>query len=229
MNEESKIILALDFDEVSKALAMIEKTSEFIKVYKLGLEFYLANGKSGVMRIMESFPEIEIFLDLKLHDIPNTVSKAAQSVAPLAPKFLTVHASGGSEMIKQAVAALPNTEITAVTVLTSLDEVELQAMGVTRNPIDYAVTLASNAVQAGAKAVVCSPLEVAAIRNAVGDSTTLITPGVRPSGADSADQKRTATALQAVEAGADLVVVGRPITQADNPYGAAKDIFESLQ
>lgn len=229
MNKDSKIILALDFNTIDDAASMIGRTSNYIAVYKLGLEFYLANGATGVSQIRDRYPDAEIFLDLKLHDIPNTVAKAAEAVAHLGPRFLTVHASGGAEMVRAAALALPNTEITAVTVLTSLDSSQLKVMGISNDTLALAVDLAKNATAAGAKAVVCSPLEVSAIRAAVGPLVTLITPGVRAVDGKSADQKRTATAQQAIAAGANYVVIGRPITQAQDPTLAAAEIFSSLQ
>ena len=153
---------------------------------------------------------------------------AAAAVADLDPMFLTVHASGGAEMIAAAVAALPRTRITAVTVLTSLDAGALQAIGLEGTPRDAAVKLAVLAVGAGARAVVCSPQEVAAIRAAVGSEITLITPGVRPVGEDMGDQKRVATPAQAISDGADLLVIGRPITASADPGAAVREIAKSL-
>jgi orotidine-5'-phosphate decarboxylase len=228
MNRISKIILALDATDISSVCSMIEQTKASIAVYKLGLEFYLFNGKAGVKEVQNRFPGIELFLDLKLHDIPNTVKQAANTVAELAPRFLTVHASGGAEMINSAALALPNTQITAVTVLTSLDEGELGRMGLPANSLKLAVDLALNATKNGARAVVCSPLEVAAIRAAAGPDITLITPGVRPNSAAEDDQKRTATPQAAIESGADYVVIGRPITQSQNPASAAAEIYSSM-
>lgn len=232
MNKSSPIILACDTEEVSQVLGLIEQTREYVGVYKLGLEFFLSQGALGVSSIQKHFPEIRIFLDLKLHDIPNTVSKAAKAIRELNPEFLTVHASGGGEMISGAAAALQKTQITAVTILTSLDEDELEKMGLLPHPLELAVKLAKNAVVNGARAIVCSPLEVASIRSAVGSEIILITPGVRPvqSGSSIADdQKRVATPKAAISAGADYVVIGRPITQSDNPTLAASEIYASLQ
>ena len=178
MNKQSRIILALDSTDIQSVKSMIKITEHEIGIYKLGLEFYLSNGLPGVLEIQNTFPDIDIFLDLKLHDIPNTVKKSAATVAKSRPRFLTVHAAGGSEMIKGAAQELPNTEITAVTVLTSLDEIALSSMGFPADPLKLAVDLAVNATKNGARAVVCSPLEVAAIRAAVGPEITLITRGV---------------------------------------------------
>jgi orotidine-5'-phosphate decarboxylase len=176
--------------------------------------FFLTFGSAGVRAIKDS-TDSDIFLDLKLHDIPHTVSGAAKAVADLAPKYLTVHASGGSEMIKAAVQASPHTHITGVTVLTSLSEEEVSGLGFSANALTTAVGLAKIAVNAGAQAIVCSPLEIAAIRSAVGPMPAIITPGVRP--ADSIatdDQVRTMTPKAAIEKGANLVVIGRPITNS---------------
>ena len=153
---------------------------------------------------------------------------AALAVAPLAPTYLTVHAAGGAEMIAAAVEALPGTRITAVTVLTSLDEQALEAIGLIGPARGAAVRLATLAVRAGARAVVCSPHEVAAIRAAVGPDVTLITPGVRPAGAALDDQKRVATPAQAIADGADLLVIGRPITAAEDRRAAAIAIASEL-
>lgn len=228
MDNESPIILALDFADIARTKEMIERTSSSISIFKLGLEFFLAQGKDGVANIQNEFPDIDIFLDLKLHDIPNTVSGAAMSVAPLAPRFLTVHASGGSSMIKAATQALPETLVTAVTVLTSLDSDELQAMGFPGDAQTLAVNLASWAVVAGARAIVCSPHEVGALRSQLDSTITLITPGVRLAHSSLDDQKRVMTPSEAIAAGANYVVIGRPITQAQDPASAAREISSSL-
>jgi len=229
VNKQSRIILALDSTDIQSVKSMIKVTEHEIGIYKLGLEFYLSNGLPGVLEIQNTFPDIDIFLDLKLHDIPNTVKKSAATVAKSQPRFLTVHAAGGSEMIKGAAQELPNTEITAVTVLTSLDEIALSSMGFPADPLKLAVDLAVNATKNGARAVVCSPLEVAAIRAAVGPEITLITPGVRPGSAKADDQKRIATPKEAISLGADLVVIGRPITESPDPARSAKEISSSLK
>ncbi|MEY3714633.1 MAG: hypothetical protein RJB59_436 [Actinomycetota bacterium] len=225
----SPIILALDSADVDAVLSMVDKTKEYVGVYKLGLEFYLAQGSSGVARIQQARPEVKIFLDLKLHDIPNTVKGACKSIASLNPFILTVHASGGAEMIRAAAEVLPNTLIAAVTVLTSLDSAQLKVMGLPDDPTTLAVTLAKNAVENGARAIVCSPLEVAVIKAAVGDRAVLITPGVRMASSSSDDQKRVMTPAQAIAAGSDYLVIGRPITGATDPHHAAADIFSSIK
>lgn len=209
--ELSPIILALDTDDLSTAKKWIEITEDAIDVYKVGLEFFLKYGSAGLQELRE-VREFALFLDLKLHDIPNTVSGAVSSVKDLKPKFLTVHAAGGFPMIKAAADSAPDISITAVTVLTSLDVHELSVMGVPLSPLDYAVLLAKNAVAAGARSIVCSPLEVAAIRSEVGMDIELITPGVRPADAELGDQSRVMTPKEAINSGADYLVIGRPIT-----------------
>ena len=229
MKNSSQVILALDFNDMASTVEMINLTKEHIAIYKLGLEFYLAHGKSGVEEIQSRFTDIEIFLDLKLHDIPNTVAGACRSVADLHPKFLTVHASGGSKMISAASSTLPNVEITAVTILTSLDQEQISAMGLSENIGNLTLSLAKNAVNSGARAIVSSPQEVSLLRKHLGEKVTLITPGVRPSGAERDDQERVMTPREAIEAGADFVVIGRPITKASDPKQAAEAITASLR
>jgi len=229
MRNSSQVILALDFSDMASTVEMINLTKEHIGIYKLGLEFYLAHGKSGVKEIRSRFTDIEIFLDLKLHDIPNTVAGACRSVADMNPKFLTVHASGGSKMISAASSTLPKVEITAVTILTSLDQEQMIAMGLSENIESLTLSLAKNAVNSGARAIVSSPQEVSLLRKHLGEKVTLITPGVRPSGAERDDQERIMTPRQAIEAGADFVVIGRPITKASDPKQAADAITASLR
>jgi len=229
MRNSSQVILALDFSDMASTVEMINLTKEHIGIYKLGLEFYLAQGKSGVKEIQSRFTDIEIFLDLKLHDISNTVAGACRSVADINPKFLTVHASGGSKMISAASSALPKVEITAVTILTSLDQEQMLAMGLSENIENLTLSLAKNAVNSGARAIVSSPQEVSLLRKHLGEKVTLITPGVRPSGAERDDQERIMTPRQAIEAGADFVVIGRPITKASDPKQASEAITASLR
>lgn len=209
---KAPIILAVDTSDLMTAKSWIKATENSVSVYKLGLEFFLNFGARGVQEII-SETGAPIFLDLKLHDIPHTVAGAARAISHLNPKFLTVHASGGTKMISAAVAELPNVEVTAVTILTSLSEEDLFEIGYANPALESAVALANLSVKAGAKAIVCSPLEVAAIRGSVGDAVTLITPGVRPlSEVGKDDQSRTMTPSQAISAGASFVVIGRPIT-----------------
>jgi orotidine-5'-phosphate decarboxylase len=170
----------------------------------------------------------DTFLDLKLHDIPNTVAGAARSVAELAPTYLTVHAAGGTDMVRAAVDALPHTTIVGVTVLTSLSDTDLEAIGLRGPARDAVRRLAVLAVGGGARALVCSPQEVADVRREVGPHIRLITPGVRPAGAEVGDQSRVSTPESAIADGADLLVIGRPITGAADPGDAARSIARAL-
>jgi len=227
----SPIAVALDAPDLVVLEQWVEAVAPIVTTVKVGLEVFCRDGAQAVhvaRRAAASAGGVDVFLDLKLHDIPATVKGAALAVAPLEPAFLTVHAAGGSEMIAAAVAALPRTRITAVTILTSLDEAATRAVGIAGTPADAAVRLAILAVNAGAGAIVCSPQEVAAIRAAVGADVVLITPGVRPSGADLGDQKRVATPAQALADGADLLVIGRPITAAADLTAAVRDIASTL-
>jgi orotidine-5'-phosphate decarboxylase len=211
---KAPIILAVDTSDFETAIAWIKATEESVSVYKLGLEFYLNFGAAGVAQVVKR-TGAEIFLDLKLHDIPHTVAGAAKAIEQLNPRFLTVHASGGRAMVSAAAHAVPDISITAVTILTSLSESDLFEIGFSNAALESAVALAKLAVSAGAKALVCSPLETAAIRSAVGPDPIIITPGVRPlaeQGGD--DQVRTMTPADAISAGANYVVIGRPITKA---------------
>jgi orotidine-5'-phosphate decarboxylase len=211
---KAPIVLAVDTPELETAIAWVKATQEHVSVFKLGLEFFLTFGSEGV-KAVQAETDSDIFLDLKLHDIPHTVSGAAKAVAHLAPKFLTVHASGGRSMVKAAVDAMPHTNITGVTILTSLAETDVAEVGFKFAALDSAVALAKVAVNGGAKGIVCSPLEISAVRSAIGAQPIIITPGVRPLdmvGTD--DQQRTMTPEDAISAGANLVVIGRPITQS---------------
>jgi orotidine-5'-phosphate decarboxylase len=224
----SPIILAVDTNSLDIAKRWIDATRESVDIYKLGLEFYLTFGSEGIRSIIDEFG-VEIFLDLKLHDIPKTVSSATSAVASLNPKFLTVHASGGSAMVSAAVNAAPHVGITAVTILTSLSEDELFRVGFANPALESAVALAELATSAGAQAIVCSPLEIAAIRAVVSNEVKIITPGVRPAGTEgSDDQVRTMTPKAAMGEGADYVVIGRPITGAQVMGDAARKIYEEL-
>ena len=211
---KAPIVLAVDTPKLETAIAWVKATQDHISVYKLGLEFFLTFGSEGVKAI-QGETDSDIFLDLKLHDIPHTVSGAAQAVAHLAPRFLTVHASGGRAMVKAAVDVLPNTKVTGVTILTSLSDADVAEIGFGSAALESAVDLAKVAVAAGAAAIVCSPLEISAVRQQIGKAPIIITPGVRPLdmvGTD--DQQRTMTPKDAIAAGANLVVIGRPITQS---------------
>ena len=228
MTDKSPIILALDFPDIHGAKQMIFQTQESISIYKLGLEFFLAHGKDGVREIQKAFPVIDIFLDLKFHDIPNTVAGASASVSDLSPRFLTVHAAGGADMVKAAVEKLPQTSITAVTVLTSLSPEELEKLSFPTDTENLAVALARRAISAGATSIVCSPHEAALMRTTFGASVNIITPGVRLEESQKDDQQRVMTPRAAIAQGANYVVVGRPITKAPHPGEMAAAIKHSL-
>ncbi|MGI9199102.1 MAG: orotidine-5'-phosphate decarboxylase [Candidatus Nanopelagicaceae bacterium] len=224
----SPLILAVDTDDLDIAKRWVATTSEYIGVFKLGLEFFLKFGISGVQAI-KSETDKDLFLDLKLHDIPNTVAKSAAQLREIDPLFLTVHASGGKEMIGAASKALPNTKITAVTILTSLDSFDLNEIGFIGTSQQRAAEMAKFASAAGARAIVCSPQEIASVRQVIPTDVQIITPGVRPlSSTSSDDQKRTMDPKSAIVAGANYLVIGRPITQAEHMLRAAKEIFTEV-
>ncbi len=241
-NLESPIIVALDTQDLAEAQNWINALRGEISYFKLGLEFYLKHGASGIDSLKRT-TDFNLFLDLKLHDIPNTVSGAVQSIASLNPVFLTVHASGGREMIKAAVAeSLRNqlmTQITAVTVLTSLSKEDTEELGWQQEISNIAVNLAKIAQIAGAKAIVTSPKEVRKVREALGENINLITPGVRLLDKNNSninlvdDQKRVMEPKYAINEGANFLVIGRPITEKAKisisaMVDAAKEINDSL-
>ncbi|MCB0917107.1 MAG: orotidine-5'-phosphate decarboxylase [Actinobacteria bacterium] len=224
----ARLALALDTDELETALDWARSLAHDIDCLKIGLQFYLRYGAPGVAAVREAAPEPDLFLDLKLHDIPATVRGAVRAIESLEPGYLTVHASGGSAMIAAAASALPRCRITAVTVLTSLRPMDMQQLGL-GNPADTAARWAGVATSCGAGAVVCSAQEAARLRPIVGDRVEIVTPGVRPADGALADQARVATPYEAVLAGADLLVVGRPITRAEDPVQATRAIRESMR
>ena len=224
--QSDRLIVALDTTDRERASAWAGATAPHVGLFKMGLEFFLANGAAGV-RAIGGRP---VFLDLKLHDIPNTVAGAVRAVLDLRPRMLTIHAAGGSAMIEAArrAAETAGTErpmILAVTVLTSLDAAALAATGVAAAPADQVLRLA---LSAGADALVCSPREVAMLRRELGPAARFVVPGIRPRGAALDDQARTMTPAEAIAAGADWIVVGRPITGAADPAAAAAAIAESI-
>ena len=229
---KSPIILALDTKNLETAKTWIEATNGSIDIYKVGLEFYLKFGAQGLKELGNA-GDFSIFLDLKLHDIPNTVAAAVSSVVDLAPKFLTIHSSGGTAMIRAASDAAKDISITAVTILTSLSDADLLEIGFSDSSNPAAINLAKLATRNGARSIVCSPFEAAQIRTAVGPSVDIITPGVRPAGSELGDQKRVMTPSDAISAGANFLVIGRPITDLaqvslqEMKNGAAK-ILDSL-
>ncbi|MFI0416941.1 orotidine-5'-phosphate decarboxylase [Spongiactinospora sp. 9N601] len=222
------IAVALDAPDLETAARWAALVTPHVSTVKVGLELYLRYGPD-VIASVRGASGVNIFLDLKLHDIPNTVAGAAKAVARLRPTILTVHAAGGPAMIRAAVDSAPGTRIAAVTLLTSLSEADLDRIGLAGPAIDAVRRLAVLAVGAGARALVCSPREVAAVRAEVGPDVMLITPGVRPDGAASQDQARVATPEQALADGADLLVIGRPITGAADPGAAAATIAAVLR
>jgi orotidine-5'-phosphate decarboxylase len=220
------IAIALDSREIEVLREWVAETREIVSTLKVGLETFYRVGAEAIEIVRES--GCDLFLDVKLHDIPNTVAGAAAALARYSPKYLTVHASGGPEMVRAACIALPETYVTAVTVLTSLDDHVLREVGISTPAIDTVVRQAVSAVEAGARAIVCSPHEVARVRSEVGGDIVLITPGVRPAGAEPDDQKRVMTPVEALAAGADLLVIGRPITGAVSINSAALAIAREI-
>jgi orotidine-5'-phosphate decarboxylase len=223
------LIVALDTTEIARAAAWAEQLAPSCGLFKLGLEYFLANGAAG----LQALGGKAVFLDLKLHDIPNTVSGAVRAVLPLQPRMLTVHASGGAAMIgaarraaEQAGAERPL--VLAVTVLTSLDAAALAAIGVTAEPTEQVLRLGKLAMDAGADGLVCSAHEVPVLRAELDRTAVLVAPGIRPAGFPSGDQLRTMTPREAAAAGADWIVVGRPITAAADPAAAASAIVAEL-
>jgi len=222
----SPIFVAIDTPDIHRAAALARDLRSLAGGMKLGLEFFCANGDHGVLRIAEH--HMPIFLDLKLHDIPNTVGKAVEALAHIEPAILTVHAAGGRAMMAAAKAAAPpKTKVVGVTVLTSLDSTDLNATGVTGSPADQVRRLADLAQESGIDGIVCSGAEVAAARAAWPEGF-LVVPGVRPAGSDLGDQKRVVTPRQALDDGASVLVIGRPITAAPNPARAVAEIAASL-
>jgi orotidine-5'-phosphate decarboxylase len=231
----SRLAVALDLADRASLLAMARRVAPEAAVLKLGLEAFVAEGPALVREVVAS--GAEVFLDLKLHDIPNTAGRAAAAAAATGAAILNCHASGGREMMRAfgeegraaaAKAGRPAPKLIAVTVLTSLDAAGLAAIGLSGTPREAAVRLASLAKEAGLDGVVCSPEEIAAIRAACGEDFLLVVPGVRPAGADKGDQQRVATPAGAIRAGADLLVVGRPITLAPDPAAAARAIVAEI-
>jgi orotidine-5'-phosphate decarboxylase len=224
---KAPIAVALDAPDIETAAQWASLVTPYVSVVKVGLQLFCRYGPE-VVAVVRGGSRVGLFLDLKLHDIPATVAGAAKSVARLRPRYLTVHATGGPTMIKAAVEALPEVQIAAVTVLTSMTGSDLDAVGLAGPPRDAVRRLATLSVAAGARAVVCSPQEVAAVRAEVGSGITLITAGVRPAGSAPQDQARVATPQQALAAGADLLVIGRPITGAADPASAAARLAADL-
>lgn len=220
------VFVALDTPDLAKAESLAGSVAGAVGGLKLGLEFFSANGPAGVAAIAAH--GLPIFLDLKLHDIPNTVAKAVEALRPLKPAVLTVHAAGGRAMLEAAKVAAPNgCKVVAVTVLTSLDAADFGAIGVAGDPAAQVARLAELAREAGLDGIVCSGQEVGRVRDAWPDGFFVV-PGIRPADADAGDQKRVMTPRAAFDAGASILVIGRPITAAADPASAARAIASSL-
>jgi len=222
----TRVFIALDTPSLDEARDIATRVRHHVGGIKLGLEFFMANGRHGVHEMADI--GLPIFLDLKFHDIPNTVAKAIQALRPLEPAILTVHAAGGRAMLEDAKAAAPvGTKVVAVTTLTSLDGRDLKAIGVEREPHDQVIHLTELAMRAGIDGIVCSGAEVKAAHD-LWPKGFFVVPGVRPANGSAGDQKRVVTPRQALDSGASIIVVGRPITQAENPDEAARAIEATL-
>ncbi|WND03328.1 orotidine-5'-phosphate decarboxylase [Temperatibacter marinus] len=235
MAPKDRIYCALDSVNVDDVVSLATRLKGHVGGIKLGLEFYCANGAEGYKHVAAT--GMPIFLDLKFHDIPNTVAGAIRAVAPLGPKILTIHTQGGPEMMRRAseTAAeqaekygLTKPLIAGVTILTSLDHADMLSIGVQDRVSDQVKRLATLAHGNGLDGMVCSPMEITIARQATDNEFQLVVPGIRPMGSAKGDQKRVMTPAEAVEAGANILVIGRPITQAKDPVAAAKAIAASL-
>lgn len=231
MTRRCGLCVALDTPDIDLAVGWGRAVAPHAGLLKVGLELFSAGGGAAVRRIGEMAP---VFLDLKLHDIPNTVAGAVRALTPLRPAWLTIHAAGGAAMIAAAREAAERAggegriRLLAVTVLTSLDAAALAEAGVAGGPVQQVLRLGRLAMAAGADGLVCSPREVAPLRDALGEAPVLVVPGVRPAGSAADDQARTATPEEMAAAGADFVVVGRPVTRAPDPGAAAGAIAAAL-
>ncbi len=233
---KDRLIVALDVSDGRKALELVDMLAPYAGMFKVGMELFYSNGAEMVKEIKKKGGKI--FLDLKMHDIPNTVSRAARALAGLGVDMINVHAAGGKEMMKQAAlaaregaaaAGYKTPLVIAVTVLTSISqEVFNIEMGMQGKIIDRVTSWAEIVREAGLDGVVASPLEISAIRNVCGNDFVIVTPGIRPSGSEMGDQKRIMTPGQAVKSGASYIVVGRPIIAAENPAAAARAISEEM-
>jgi orotidine-5'-phosphate decarboxylase len=225
-----RLIVALDVPGTEAAEEMVRQLEGACQWFKVGLELFAAAGPAVVEALTAR--GVSVFLDLKFHDIPNTVAGAVRSAAGLGARMMTVHAAGGPAMLAAARAALDGVadppQLLAVTVLTSMDAEQLKATGVTLSPAEQAELLARMGWEAGIRGFVCSPHEVAAVRALTGPEAVLVVPGIRPAGAASGDQKRLSTPADALSAGANYLVVGRPITQSPDPAQAAEAILQEM-
>jgi orotidine-5'-phosphate decarboxylase len=223
-----RLIVALDFPDARAALALVDRLDGATRWVKIGLELYIAEGNSLIVELQRR--GFSIFLDLKLHDIPNTVASAVRAATRLGVDMLTVHAAGGPEMLTAAVEATDaNLALLAVTVLTSMDNAQLEATGVPGTAAAQVERLATMASGSGVAGFVCSPIEVASLRSRLGSQPLLVIPGIRPEGTSVGDQRRVATPAAAIASGASYLVVGRPITRAVDPGAAARSILAEMQ
>ena len=228
-SSKARLAVALDYPNAHQALKLVDTLGQTCQWFKVGMELYYAAGNAIVRELRDR--GFDVFLDLKLHDIPNTVAGAVRSATQAGASLLTLHASGGSAMMAAAVEAAKahgSPRLLAVTVLTSMDAAQLAGTGITASPAEQVLRLAKLATQSGIDGFVCSAEEVAAVRAATGPRTLLVVPGIRPAGTAVGDQKRIATPAQAIAAGASMLVVGRPITQSPNPAAAAQAILEEI-
>ncbi len=228
MNARDRLIVALDVDSKERAQRLVDELGPHVGMFKVGKELFTAEGPEVVRSIVAGGGQV--FLDLKLHDIPNTVAKAVAAAARLGAFFATLHASGGRAMLEAAASALPaeGTQLLGVTVLTSHTDESLKETGARGTVAETVRRLAILARDSGIDGVVCSPQEVALVRESVGDDLVIVTPGIRPRGAAKGDQARVTTPLEARRLGCDYIVVGRPITEAASPADAAQAIVEEL-
>jgi len=228
MKPEEKLIIALDFDNFESAGELVEKL-EAACFFKVGLQAYLQFGDRLIQFLQER--NKQLFLDLKFKDIPNTVHGAVSSALKYEPDFLTIHLTGGGEMIRKAVeaaASRPTLAVLGVTILTSLSDQDLEDTGMALSTRDAVLKLVGLGLDNSLTSFVCSPLEIAPIREKYGDKPVLVTPGIRPDWSVKGDQKRVFTPRMAVDAGSDYLVIGRPVTKADNPAEAFNRILEEI-
>jgi len=228
----SKIIVALDYEKESDALALVDQIDPNLCRLKVGKEMFTTLGINFVKQLHQR--NFDVFLDLKYHDIPNTVARAVRSAADLGVWMVDLHASGGLRMMEEAKRILEPYGndaplLIAVTVLTSMEDLDLLQIGINASPMEQVLRLAHLTQRAGLDGVVCSPQEVEILRNACGEEFKLVTPGIRPTGADFGDQRRVMTPTAAIRAGSDYLVIGRPITKADNPVEVLRSINASIR
>jgi orotidine-5'-phosphate decarboxylase len=228
MQPRDRLVVAVDVSTRDEILRLVDQLRGTVGVFKIGLQAFIANGPDVVRQVVREVVSSgeRVFLDLKIHDIPNTAKHAVAEAASLGASIATVHAAGGEAMLRAC--AQDSLLVLAVTVLTSLDDAELARIGFTGSPMDNAVRLARLAKDSGLRGVVASPLEIRAIREACGDEFVILTPGIRPAGSDAGDQRRMMTPREAIAAGADYIVVGRPITSAADSRSAAQRIVEEM-